>query len=215
KTVVSGNPVSCFEAADNRECIEFLLSARDSLGLAAAFDLMIDASAGDLRAADGYRFAITGGRPLTGEALHDYWLDIIRQYDLRFLEDPFHERDLERWQCLAAAQQTCHIIGDNLYSSDAGRIEEGAARRCSHGVIIKPNQAGTVTAVRRALEAAQRTGQIAITSHRSISTESTFLSWLTCMYGVEYIKIGPLMTDYSSVVRLNEIIRLTDGALCR
>jgi len=29
------------------------------------------------------------------------------------------------------------------------------------------------------------------------------------MYDVPYIKIGPLLTDYSSVIRLNEIIRLT------
>jgi enolase len=77
-------------------------------------------------------------------------------------------------------------------------------------VVIKPNQAGTVTAVRRAIETAQRNKQIIITSHRSISTESTFLSLLTCIYDVKYIKIGPLMTDYSSVVRLNEIIRLTE-----
>jgi hypothetical protein len=32
------------------------------------------------------------------------------------------------------------------------------------------------------------------------------------MYGVPCIKIGPLETDYSSVVRLNEIIRLTTEA---
>jgi enolase len=71
-----------------------------------------------------------------------------------------------------------------------------------------------VSAVRQAVEVAQHADQIAITSHRSISTESTFLSWLTCMYGVKYIKIGPLMTDYSSIVRLNEIIRLTEDPSC-
>jgi hypothetical protein len=31
------------------------------------------------------------------------------------------------------------------------------------------------------------------------------------MYGAQYIKIGPLETDYSSIVRLNEIIRLTEA----
>jgi hypothetical protein len=75
------------------------------------------------------------------------------------------------------------VIGDNFYSSDARRIEEGAANRYTHGAVIKPNQAGTITAVRRAIEVAQRTNQIAITSHRSISTEETFISTLTCMYG--------------------------------
>lgn len=210
KTVVSGNPVNRFATTDNRECIEFLLNICDNLGLSDRVDLMIDASAGDLRTKDGYEFAITDGSVRTSVEFYQYWMDLIRQYDLRFLEDPFAERDFESWECLTMSQQTCYVIGDNFYSSDAGRIEQGAAHHYTHGVIIKPNQAGTVTAVRLSTAVAQRTGQIAITSHRSISTESTFLSALTCMYGVKYIKIGPLVSDYSSVVRLNEIIRLTE-----
>jgi enolase len=209
KTVVSGNPVNRFATTDNRECIEFLLNVRDSLGFSEQFDLMIDASGGDLWTDEGYRLAITDGSVRSSEEFGEYWLDIIRQYNLKFLEDPFREQDTESWQHLTTLQQACHVIGDNFYSSDPGRIEAGATKKHTHGAIIKPNQAGTVTAVRQAIEAAQRTDQIAITSHRSISTESTFLSTLTCMYGVNYIKIGPLITDYSSVVRLNAIIRLT------
>jgi len=179
--------------------------------LADAFDLMIDASGGDLWTDDGYRLAITDNSVRSSEAFYAYWMDIIKQYDLRFLEDPFRETDPEVWQHLTTSQQTCYVIGDNFYSSDAGRLEEGAAASHTHGIVVKPNQAGTVSAVQRTVEVAQRTKQIIITSHRSISTESTFLSTLTCLYGVKYIKIGPLMTDYSSVVRLNEIIRLTEG----
>jgi len=214
KTFVSGNPVNCFSTADNRECIEFLLNIRDNLGLSDKFDLMIDASSGDLWTDEGYRLAITDGSVWSSEEFSEYWMDIIRQYDLRFLEDPFHEQDMESWQRLTTSQQACYVIGDNFYSSDAERIKEGALKKYTHGVIVKPNQAGTVTAVRQAIDVAQRTDQIAITSHRSISTESTFLSILTCMYGVKYIKIGPLITDYSSVVRLNEIIRLTEVSKC-
>jgi enolase len=210
KTVVAGNPVNRFATRDNRECIEFLLEVREGLGLSDEFDLMIDASGTDLLTDEGYRLAITDDSVRSSEAFCEYWLDIIRQYGLRFLEDPFHEEDKESWQRLTTSQQTCYVIGDNFYTSDAARIEEGAAMRYAHGAIIKPNQAGTVTGVCRAIEAAQRTGHVAITSHRSISTESTFLSTLTCVYGVGYIKIGPLLTDYSSVVRFNEIMRLTE-----
>jgi enolase len=210
KTVISGNSVNRFATSDNRECIDFLLKIRDGLGLADQYDLMIDASAGDLWTEKGYHLPITDGSLRTSEQFYEYWMDIIRQYGLRFLEDPFREQDPESWRRLTTSQQSCYTIGDNFYSSDAGRIEAGAEKQCTHGAVIKPNQAGTVTAVRRAVESAQRKGQIAITSHRSISTEETFLSTLTCMYNVKYIKIGPLQTDYSSVVRLNEIFRLTE-----
>jgi len=210
KTVVSGNPVNRFATADNRECIDFLLKVRDGLGLSSKFDLMIDASGGDLWTEKGYHLPITDGSTRTPEQFHEYWMDIIRQYGLRILEDPFREQDPQSWRRLTTSQSACYTIGDNFYSSSAERIEEGAAKGYTHGAVIKPNQAGTVTAVRQAIEACQRTGQIAITSHRSISTEETFISTLTCMFGVKFIKIGPLITDYSSVVRLNAIIRLTE-----
>jgi len=110
---------------------------------------------------------------------------------------------------LVDSKSKCKIIGDNLYSSDADRIEQGSRNGYTHGTIIKPNQAGTVSAVQRAIDMAQRFGQLVITSHRSISTESVFLAHLTVFGGVGYMKIGPLYTDYSSIMRFNELIRLT------
>lgn len=208
-TVLAGNRVHTFSTADNRAPIEFLLDIREKLGLTREFDLMIDASASDLWKENAYRLSITDGSVRTSEEFCEYWQGLIRDFDLVYLEDPFHETDEEAWRALTTAQNRCRIIGDNFYSSDAERIAHGVAKGCTHGVIVKPNQAGSVTAVRRAIELAQQHGQTIISSHRSISTEETFLSLLTCMTSVPFIKIGPLETDYSSVVRLNEIIRLT------
>jgi enolase len=212
KAVVAGNAVHRFKTADNRECIEFILKIREDLGLSDQYDLMIDASGSDLRTNGGYSLPITDKKQRSSEEFLRYWLDLISQYDLVFLEDPFCETDYDSWHELTTSQQACKIIGDNLYSSSAQRIARGATKQYTHGVVIKPNQSGTVTAVRQAIETSQGLGQIIITSHRSISTEETFVSALTCMYGVQYIKIGPLLTDYSSVLRLNEIMRLTKGA---
>ena len=210
KTVVAGNPVNCFATRDNREVLDFLLNICDGLGFIDKFDIMIDASAGDLWKNNVYNLEITDGSKYTSEEFIEYWMSIIRQYNLRFLEDPFSEKDYDAWQKIMFSQQSCCVVGDNFYSTDPGKIEEGASKKYANGVIVKPNQAGTVTAVRHAVEVAQRTGHFVITSHRSISTESVFLSTLSCMYGVDGIKIGPLISDYSSIVRLNEIIRLTE-----
>lgn len=207
---VSGNPVHRFSTNENRECIDFVLGVRDRLGLAKHFDLMIDASAGDLWSGSEYRFEITDQSSYSREELTAYWLSLLREYQIRFLEDPFEENDVTSWQALTASQSGCSVIGDNLYCSDAARIKKGSAERWTHGVILKPNQAGTVTSIRQAIAAAQENHQIAITSHRSISTEETFLARLTCAHQIQYIKIGPLFSDYSSVVRLNAILRLVE-----
>lgn len=211
KTAVSGNPVSRFAARDNRAVLDFLRGVVEGLGLLKRYELMIDASAGDLWTGEGYLLENTDGALHSSDAFVGYWRAIIRDYDLRFLEDPFHETDFAGWRALTAFRQACSVVGDNLYSSEESRIREGAAEGYANAAVIKPNQAGTVTAVARALGAALETGQIAIASHRSISTESTFLSLLACVLGAQVVKIGPLMTDYSSVLRLNEIIRLTEG----
>ncbi len=212
KTVVNNNLVSKFSKDHNRACIEFLLNILDDLNLARNYDLMIDASAGDLWTRQGYRFTLTDNSSKSSDELYLYWKSIIKDYNVKFIEDPFHEKDYRSWKKITTAQNQCNIIGDNLYSSDPQRIKEGATKKYTNGIVVKPNQAGTVSSVIRAIETAQSNNQIVITSHRSISTEtSTFLAILTCKCRVMYIKIGPLCTDYSSVLRLNEIIRLTGG----
>jgi len=208
--MVSGNPVRVFSTKDNRECIDLLLNIREQMGLTQHFDLMVDASAGDLWNGTAYQFGITDQSSYSRDELTDYWLTLLREYPIRFLEDPFEENDFTSWRTLTASQSDCHVIGDNLYCSNAARISRGAAEQWTHGVILKPNQAGTVTSIRQAIAAAKESGQIAITSHRSISTEETFLALLNCAYQIQLIKIGPLFTDYSSVVRLNAIIRLVE-----
>ncbi len=209
KTVVSGNVVNKLGATDNSVWLEFLLNIVDNLGLTSKYDLMIDASAGDMWTGRGYRFSLTDRSLRTKSDMHDYWTDLIEAYSIRFLEDPFQEEDFESWMKLSRTQRKCNIIGNNLYSSDPIRIREGASKRYTHGVIIMPNQTGTVTATIEAIETARASKQIAMTSHRSISTESTFLSTVTNRYKVDYIKLGPLKTDYSAIVRLNELIRLS------
>jgi enolase len=212
KAVINGNPVSVFPARDNRAPLEFLREILEALGLAHQYRLMIDASASDLRVPQGYRFSLTDDSVRTADELGAYWKTLVEEYDIQFLEDPFHETDFGAWQALTARRPPgCEIIGDNLYSSDAGRIRQGAQAGYSNGVVIKPNQAGTVTATAAAVDAARAHGQTMIASHRSISTESTYICTVTCTYHLPYIKIGPLLTDYSSVVRVNEILRLAGG----
>lgn len=209
KTVINGNLVNVFNDKNNRAPIDFLLEILRELGLTDKYDLMIDASAGDLQTSKGYHFSLTDCSIRTTSELCKYWRELSENYKIKFLEDPFHERDFTGWQELTATKiEGCDIIGDNLYSSDALRIMDGAKKGYSNGVIIKPNQAGTVTAIVEAVKTARSHNQIIISSHRSISTESTYICCITNRYDIPYIKIGPLFTDYSSVIRLNELIRL-------
>lgn len=208
KVAVNNNSVNRLQDSNNASWIEMLLGLLKELKLDARYDLMIDASAGDLWQEGQYKFSLTDHSERTGAEMCAYWMELIEKYDIRFLEDPFYEKDIESWKILTSKQKRCCIIGDNLYASRSDKIQKGAKEKYTNGVIIKPDQAGTVTGTIEAIQTSQANKQAVITSHRSISTESTFLSLITCAYDVEYIKIGPLFTDYSSILRFNEIIRL-------
>ena len=104
--------------ATTAEPIDFLLKVVEGLGLSGKYVLMIDASAGDLRDGEGYSLGITDRTVRSSDEFVDYWSSIIREFGLRFLEDPFHEKDFAAWQALTASGAECFVIGDNLYSSD-------------------------------------------------------------------------------------------------
>lgn len=210
---IGGNPVNRLGTRDNRAVLDFLLAVRDDSGYADYFDPWLDASAGDLWNGRAYLHRVTDQFARSSAELVEFWCEVVRDYGLAYLEDPFHERDFEAWRELTSRIGTqCVVVGDNFYATDPKRILEGAQQGYATGAIIKPNQAGSVTAAREAIVACRQTDQVVVTSHRSISTESTFVCWLSVHDHADAIKIGPLATDYSSVVRLNEILRLTEMA---
>ena len=213
KIVVNNNLVNKFDTADNRKCIEFLIDVIRELNLTNKYDLMIDAAGTDLWSEQGYRFSLTDNSLKTSDELYEYWMGLIKDYNLKFLEDPFHEEDFESWKKLTTTQDKCTIIGDDLYSGDPQKIQEGLTKKYSDAVMLKPNQAGTVTATIKAIEKTHSNNKILIMSHRSISTESIFLATITHMYNARYIKNGPIFTDYSSIIRINELIRLYGDAI--
>jgi enolase len=206
RTTVNGNIVH--EMGGNRGCVRFLLGVLEELKLRDGYDLMIDASAGDLKSDGGYRLEVTGEGFHESDRFVEMWKSYIMEHGLAYLEDPFAEGDFAAWKSLTAERGSCHILGDNLYASDADRISRGVREGWTTGVIIKPDQSGSVSAVRDAIRACETGRQLMISSHRSISTESMAVVTLTAMHRIPYIKVGPLLTDYSAVMRINEFIRM-------
>jgi enolase len=73
--------------------------------------------------------------------------------------------------------------------------------------MLKPDQAGTVSATLEAVEAARAAGAPVILSHRSISTDSPVLAHLMLHCGIALAKFGPLLSDFSSILKMNEVLR--------
>ena len=78
-----------------------------------------------------------------------------------------------------------------------------------NGVLIKPNQAGTLTEVFSAVEYAKRAGYAIILSHRLGDSEDTFLADLAVAANTGYIKTGAVCRA-ERTAKYNRLIKIED-----
>jgi enolase len=118
----------------------------------------------------------------------DRWCE---RYPIVSLEDVLHEDDWEGWT-LAAARLPgrCQLLGDDLFATHHDRVEKGIACRAANAVLVKPNQAGTLTRAQRVLRRAQQAGLATVVSARSGDTEDTWLADLAVGWRAGQIKVG-------------------------
>jgi enolase len=120
-----------------------------------------------------------------------YYGRLISDYPIWSLEDPLAEDDDAGWPALTEALgHRVQVVGDDVFVTDAERVREAVRTRSATAVLIKPNQAGTVTETLETLTAAAQGGFGAMVSHRSGETEDTFVADLAVGAGCGQLKSG-------------------------
>ncbi|MEQ6898544.1 phosphopyruvate hydratase [Microbacterium sp. KR10-403] len=180
------------DVANPHEALDLLVAAIEDTGLTAAVDevaIAIDPAANGFYQGDG-RYRVDG-RVLDRGQLVDYYERLLDTYPLRSIEDGFAEDDHEGWRLMFdATGRRTQLVGDDLYVTDARRIEEGALSHWSNAVLIKPNQIGTVTGTLDAITVAREHDMRCMVSHRSGETTDDFIADLVVGTGVGQIKSG-------------------------
>jgi len=208
-TMVNGNVVHVLGKNGNRDSIAFIKELLSELGLTNDYGLMIDAAASGLRDGSGYALQLAEQRTFSRPEFLDYWRDIQDEFSLDVIEDPFAESDQDNWRRLVEHSAQGSIFGDDIHSGDPVRIRELLAGGCMTGIVLKPDQAGTMSRTMDAIHAAQQQDAPIILSHRSISTDSLELAHLLVEFDIGYAKFGPLDTDYSAILKMNEVLRMS------
>ena len=118
-------------------------------------------------------------------------LSWVARYPIVSIEDPLAEDDmagLKRFTAAAGAR--VQIVGDDFLVTNAERVAAAAAAGACNAVLIKPNQAGTVTETRAALDAGKRAGWGTIVSARSGETEDVTIAHLAVGWDAGQLKVG-------------------------
>lgn len=155
---------------------------------------------------DGSKYVYKDAQRTTEEQI-DYIAGLVDKYNLYFVEDPLHENDFEGFAKLTdMVGDRCIICGDDLFVTNASRIEKGIEEVAANAVLIKPNQIGTVTDTFDAIRLAKNYGYSCVMSHRSGETTDFTIAHLAVAFGCEFLKTG--VVGGERIAKLNELIRI-------
>jgi enolase len=195
----------------NEEAIETLVQSIERAGLRPGEDVAISL---DLAASEFYR----GGRyilglekrVLTGPEWIAVLLGWLDKYPIISVEDPAAEDDaagMAEFTAMAGAK--VQVIGDDFLVTSANRIKAAAAAGSCNAVLLKPNQAGTVTETWAALNEAKALNWGCIVSARSGETEDTSITHLATGWDAGQLKVGSFSRS-ERMAKWNEAIRIED-----
>lgn len=138
-----------------------------------------------------------GGKIMNTDNLLSFYQLLVARYRLLSVEDPFSEDDWEGFEKITQSLgEKVWIIGDDLTTTDVKKIKEAYGKNAINGVIIKPNQIGSVSETILAANLAKSYGWKIIVSHRSGETMDTFIADLAVGLGADGLKSGcPLQKE--------------------
>lgn len=204
--------------------LELLFQAAKNTGHDGKIKLALDVAASSFYK-DGKYFV--GGKELLANELSAVYGEIISKYPMLSIEDPFAEESFADFALLreffdklsvAGAANASEgaarfnngkvlVIGDDLTTTNKERLAKAISKKAISGVIIKPNQIGTLTETVEAMKAAREAGLECIVSHRSGETSDDFIADLAYAYGAFGLKAGAPQRE-ERVVKYNRLLRI-------
>jgi enolase len=196
----------------NEEALTMLMRAIERAGYRPGEDvgISLDIAASEFGRAGHYRLGLEG-RQLDSDGLCELLLGWLRRYPIVSIEDPVAEDDAAGMKKFtAAAGRKVQIIGDDFLVTSAARVADAAAAGACNAVLIKPNQAGTVTETRAALDAGKRAGWGTIVSARSGETEDVTIVHLAAGWDAGQLKVGSFARS-ERMAKWNEALRIEEA----
>jgi enolase len=198
--------------SSNEEALEALVKAIEASGFRPGKDVVIslDIAASEFGRGGVYTLALDDRRLDAGGmiAMLGRWLDA---YPIVSIEDPLAEDDPEGMRAFTDAYgHRCQVIGDDFLVTNAKRVERAARDGVVTAVLIKPNQAGTVSETLAALEAGKAAGFGTIVSARSGETEDVTIAHLAVGWDAGQLKVGSFSRS-ERMAKWNECLRIEEA----
>jgi enolase len=148
------------------------------------------------------------GEKLTRDDMIAMYKKLCSTYKLVSIEDALFEDDFEGWAQLTS-ELGIQLVGDDLFTTNPERIQEGIRLGAANALLWKVNQIGTLSEALDAAELAFKHGYAVQVSERSGETEDDIISDLTVALNAGQIKTGaPVRGERTS--KYNRLIRIEE-----
>jgi enolase 1/2/3 len=199
----------------SEEAMDLIVEAIQKAGYKPGGDIYLglDVAASEFFEDGAYRFKKSTGARLSAEQMIQLYERWTAQYPIVSIEDGMAEDDWQGWAALTEALgEKIQLVGDDVFVTNAKRLENGIADGVANSILIKLNQVGTVSETMDTIELAKTDGYTIVISHRSGETEDAFIADLAVASNAGQIKTGSASrTDrvgkYNQLLRIEEELR--------
>ena len=135
-----------------------------------------------------------------------YLSNLIENFNLLYVEDPFNEDDFESFAKLLKEFPKSLIVGDDLTVTNYDRLKKAIEKKSINALIVKPNQTGSLMEVKEVCELAKKHGIKIVFSHRSGETEENILADLAFGFQADFLKCG--ITGKEREIKIKRLIEI-------
>ncbi|MHA1585363.1 MAG: phosphopyruvate hydratase [Promethearchaeota archaeon] len=194
-----------------REALDIIMQGIKNAGYNAGTDFVIalDPAASEFFNKETQIYHIDD-RDLTPAQLVDYWIEILDEYPILSIEDPFDEEAWKEFSDLTTRiGSKIQIIDDDLTTTNPKRVQKAIDLKSGNSLLLKINQIGTITESIEAAKLAFNNGFTVMVSHRSGETEDTTIADLTVGLCTGQLKSGaPCRTERNA--KYNQLLRIQE-----
>jgi enolase len=198
--------------ASNEQALDTLMQAIGDAGLRPGeqVGISLDIAASEFGHDGRYELALDR-RSLDSGAMIEMLGRWVDAYPILSIEDPLAEDDPEGFRLFCEAYGSrCQVIGDDFLVTNAGRVRAAAQAGSVNAVLVKPNQAGTLSEAHAALLAGKSAGFGTIVSARSGETEDTTIAHLAVGWDAGQLKVGSFSRS-ERMAKWNEVLRIEES----
>lgn len=196
---------------NNKSALNYIIKSIESAGYKPGKDvfLALDVAASSFynKANDKYKIE---DKFLTREELLDYYIELLKNYPIISIEDPFDENDYEGFKIMTEKLgKGLNIVGDDLFVTNKKELQNGIDNKLCNSILIKPNQIGTFLETLETVVLAKKNHYTTIMSHRSGETTDTFIIDMAVALNIPFVKTGSVSRG-ERICKFNRLIKIEE-----